>query len=487
METKTAADLKLANWIGGRLVPTTGSSPVRCFNPANGELLNEYSDATESDVAAAVANAENAYKSTWNEWTPGQRSDALFTLAALVDGCKQELAAIETLSTGKPLASEVLAAEMPLIVDQLRFFASSARDNQGLRSGEYTTGKTSIYRREPLGVVALITPWNYPLMMAAWKIGAALAAGCSAVIKPAPTTPFTTLRLAQLCVDAGIPPGVVNVVIGTGGPGRLLVKDERIRGGSFTGSTRTGAEIMRNAADRICRVHLELGGKAAAIVMPSADLEKAASSLAFGAVVNSGQDCVALTRLYVHRDVFDQFAELLTQKTAEFVVGDPMDSTSALGPLVSDEHRHQVQQALEGAVRRGARIHYQQRIDRTNAAGYYFPPTIVTGLQNTDELARREVFGPVLMLADFADESEALTLANGTEYGLAASVWTRDVGQAMRITRRLEAGTVWVNDYLTFVAEYPHGGVKQSGFGSDLSRDALREFTVAKHVVIAHD
>lgn len=472
-------------WIDGGWRASLGGQMRTIENPATGEAIATVPDATKEDVNAAVQAARAAfYDGRWSRKTPSERSLALLRLADLVENRSAELARVESLNTGKPYQYVSYGADLPFTVDNLRFFAAAARQVSGSHAGEFLAGYTSIFRREPVGVVGQIAPWNYPIMMAVWKIGPALAAGCTVVLKPAPTTPLTALMLAEMTAEAGIPPGVVNVIPGGNETGQALVEHPDIRMVSLTGSTETGKRVMETAAKTLKRVHLELGGKAPVIIFDDADLELAAEKATVAATFNTGQDCTAATRVYVHRSKEKDATDALVAAMQGVKIGDPFAEDVQMGPLISRIQRERVQGFLDRARAGGARIltgGKPAEIDR----GYFFTPTVVTGAAQDSEIIQREVFGPVLTISTFESDEEALRLGNDVLYGLAASVFTSDIGRAMRISSQLEFGTIWINDHIPLTSETPHGGFKQSGFGKDLSAEAVSDYQITKHVMVA--
>ena len=466
--------------IDGEDVLTSATRTV--CDPSTGEPIAEVADASAADAERAVAAARHAFRrGDWSRITPGERSAVLDRMADLLVERADEFARTESLNTGKPLKFSS-AFDVPLTIDNVRFFAAAARNLEGKASGEYLEGLTSTIRREPIGVCASIAPWNYPLNMAAWKIGPALAAGNTVVLKPSELTPLTALMLGRLALDAGLPAGVLNVIPGPGPEvGGVLARHEDVALISVTGSTRTGTSVMREAAGTVKRVHMELGGKAPFVVFEDADLEAAAEGAIVGAFANCGQDCTAATRIYVHDDVRDAFMERLLHKVDRLVVGDPMDDATNLGPLVSLQQRERVHEFVQRAIEDGATV--TRGGEPPDGPGAYYPPTVLTGAAQDSEIVQNEVFGPVVCVLGFGSDDEAFALANGTRYGLAASAWTKDVFRAQRAARELEAGTVWINEHLAIGSEMPHGGVKGSGFGKDMSMYALEEYTAVKHVV----
>jgi len=476
--------LKLAMWWNGDWHDPSANATIPIVNPATGATYGSAPAAATADVHAAVDAAERAFRrGDWSMATPKERGNALLRLSNLMEARREEFAHAETRNTGKPYRNLALI-DVDVAIDVLRFFAGAARDVHGLTAGEYAKGHTSIFTREPVGVVAQITPWNYPILMAVWKLGPALAAGCTVVLKPAPSTPVTTLMLAELTREAGIPDGVVNVVTGGADVGRALVEHPAVRMVSVTGSTATGRAVMQAAAADLKRVHLELGGKAPILVFDDADIDDATRKIVEGTTTNSGQDCTAATRVYAADGILADVREALVERMQRVPVGDPFDDATIMGPMVSADQRDRVEGYVERARGEGVQIHAGGR--RGDGEGFFYLPTVVGGASQRSEIVQEEVFGPVLTIAPFRDEAEAVALANDVKVGLASSVFTADVGRALRVSRRLEFGVVWVNDYTVFASEAPHGGVKQTGFGKDLSVESMHEYQVTKHVAIDH-
>jgi len=469
----------LHNLVNGQHTDAASGATLDLIDPSTGEVFATSPIAGEADVDAACNAAATAFE-TWRDTTPSERQRALLRFADLVEEHADELVALESENTGKPVGLTA-SEEVPPMVDQIRFFAGAARVLEGMSAGEYLAGHTSWIRREPVGVCAQVTPWNYPMMMAIWKIAPALAAGNTVVLKPSDTTPVTTLRLAELAAEV-FPDGVLNVICGDRTTGQALVSHKIPQMVSITGSVRAGKEVMATASADLKNVHLELGGKAPVLVFDDADLEAAAEAIAIAGYFNAGQDCTAATRVLAGPGIHDDLASALADAARSTTTGPPTVEDADYGPLNNAGQLERVSGFVDrvpghAAVLAGG--------NRQGDVGYFYEPTVVGGLRQDDELVQSEIFGPVITVQQFADEDEALRWANGVEYGLASSVFTTDHARALRVSRRLDFGCVWINTHIPLVAEMPHGGFKHSGTGKDLSMYGFEDYTRIKHVMSA--
>ncbi|MEU3912355.1 gamma-aminobutyraldehyde dehydrogenase [Streptomyces sp. NPDC029721] len=471
-----------AQYIDGRLRPGTSGRSHTVVDPATGEEVLTYELAGPADVDEAVAAAKRAFPA-WSAATPGERSDALHRLAAVLAEQAEDFAYAESLQCGKPLKLTT-GFDVPGTIDNTAFFAGAARHLQGQAAGEYSGDHTSYVRREAIGVVGSIAPWNYPLQMAAWKILPAVAAGNTIVLKPAELTPLTSLMFAQAAQEAGIPDGVINIVTGAGrDAGEHLVGHPDVVMTSFTGSTAVGKRVAEIATATVKRLHLELGGKAPFVVFDDADVEAAAHGAVAASLINTGQDCTAATRAYVQRPLYEAFTARVAELMETVRLGDPFAPTTDLGPLVSHAQRDRVAAFVDRARAYATVVTGGEIPGGDLAEGAYYRPTLITGAAQDSEVVQSEIFGPVLVALPFGTDDEGLALANDTPYGLAASAWTRDLYRAGRATRELKAGCVWVNDHIPIISEMPHGGYKASGFGKDMSSYSFEEYTQVKHVM----
>ncbi|MFM9130216.1 MAG: aldehyde dehydrogenase family protein [Actinomycetes bacterium] len=451
------------------------------FNPATAEVIREIEDSTSSEVDLAITNAQKSFQE-WSSFTPSERSKKILDYADLLEKNADELCKLEVEETGKPY-STMREGEFPFGLDNLRFFASAARSLDGTGAGSFNHGYTSMLVRKPLGVIGSISPWNFPFIMAIWKIGPAIAAGNSVIIKPAPQTPSSTKKIVEL-TQSIFPKNLVQIIYGDADVAQQLVEDKRVAMISITGSSESGKKVMETASKTVKRVHLELGGKAPVIVREDADLSQVAQAISLACTYNSGQDCTAATRIYAHKNVVKDLENLMKLRLEAIKVGDPMDKSTDIGPLISEKHRDLVHQKVQKAQVDGATLITGGKI--IPGKGFYYQPTLLSNVLQSNSIISTEVFGPVITITSVENDEEALRLANDSEYGLASSIWTKDVGKALELSKLIEAGGTWINDHLPIVSEAPHGGVKASGFGKDMSQESVLEYTSTHHVMIKH-
>ncbi|WP_327416689.1 gamma-aminobutyraldehyde dehydrogenase [Streptomyces sp. NBC_01233] len=468
---------RLRNYIGGEFKDAADGRTTEVVNPATGEVYATAPLSGQADVDAAMAAAAAAFPG-WRDTTPAARQKALLKIADAFEARADELVAAESENTGKPLGLTA-SEELPPMVDQIRFFAGAARLLEGRSAGEYMEGMTSIIRREPVGVCAQVAPWNYPMMMAVWKFAPAIAAGNTVVLKPSDTTPASTVLMAEI-IDSVLPKGVFNVVCGDRETGKAMVEHSTPAMASITGSVRAGMQVAESASKDVKRVHLELGGKAPVVVFEDADIPKAVEDIAVAGYFNAGQDCTAATRVLVHESIHDEFVAALAKAATDTKTGQPDDEDVLYGPLNNPNQLKQVAGFIE---RLPAHAKVEAGGHQVGDKGFFYAPTVVSGLKQDDEIIQNEVFGPVITVQSFTDEAQALEYANGVEFALASSVWTKDHGRAMRMSKNLDFGCVWINTHIPLVAEMPHGGFKKSGYGKDLSAYGFEDYTRIKHVM----